>query len=950
VIVLDGHSPDFVEDAETNVYVYVGIEYTLTIKGQHVETLLDGDAIAWDKDGDCEDALNGNVVYDIQTGDEEHILEDVTFATTGTFTLCIRASQEVETHAHITATSYHFPPSPPPPPTFDDNNIGGAVQEYSVDKDNTIAKYGAINGWDVSRVTDMKYLFLGKNTFNDDISDWDTSGVTDMTGMFWAASAFNQQLSFDTSSVTNMMGMFQGASAFNQELSFDTSSVTSMTSMLQGASAFNQQLSFDTSNVASMTSMLQRASAFNQQLSFDTSNVASMTSMLQSASAFNQELSFDTSSVTDMARMFEVASAFNQQLSFDTSSVTNTEGMFQGAASFDQPLNSFDTSNVVNMARMFQGASVFDQELNNWDTSRVTSMQNMFYMASMFNQPLYNWDTSNVVSMGSMFAWASYFNNGISGWDTSSVTDMDDMFNSATDFSKPIMFDISSLSSDPDLSSMFHRSAMGSSSCSYVSSEYISCSVEPSPPSPPPSPPPPSPPPPHSFTERTALLDAVWDYHCEGNYNSLYCPTEEADNQVTATDTYGPINHWDVSEITDMTNLFAGMESFNGEISGWDTSSVTTMEGTFKSSLDLNGVDWVGTSFNQPLDWDVSSVTSMERMFQGATSFNQPLDWDVSSVTTFDYMFDGANGFNKPVNDWDVSSVTSMAEMFKMATSFNQPLGPDPLSSNDGWDTGSGWNTASVTNMTQMFYGASAFDSALSLNMSNLEKEGSTKMWTGPEGSLYSSGSKFIRSRPALDDAVQLWYKDKIDEALNPTNTYRRAEWAYGYDAKERIDKWDSIADGIGTNLDQEDRNAYEHILNPRCGLKLQLSGWDETFDADDHNVNGIYRMAGFPNQPDTFNGQPYWIGPPYGVPGGNPAYDGKHYTIHFSTSNKWIIKHSERTPQSTGKIDDGTWHVFRSSVLSSATPTCPESLARSEWETNTGSGGFYVGSIDTLA
>ncbi|MBR2149102.1 MAG: BspA family leucine-rich repeat surface protein [Campylobacter sp.] len=49
-------------------------------------------------------------------------------------------------------------------------------------------------------------------------------------------------------------------------------------------------------------------------------------------------------------------------------------------------------------------------------------------------------------------------------------------------------------------------------------------------------------------------------------------------------------------------------------------------------------------SFNQPLDnWDVSNVTNMNNMFSGATSFNQPLnDWDVSNVTNMSGMFQSA--------------------------------------------------------------------------------------------------------------------------------------------------------------------------------------------------------------------------------------------------------------------------------------------------------------------
>ena len=42
-------------------------------------------------------------------------------------------------------------------------------------------------------------------------------------------------------------------------------------------------------------------------------------------------------------------------------------------------------------------------------------------------------------------------------------------------------------------------------------------------------------------------------------------------------------------------------------------------------------------SFNQDIgDWDVSNVTDMSDMFQDAESFNQDIgNWDVSSVTRY---------------------------------------------------------------------------------------------------------------------------------------------------------------------------------------------------------------------------------------------------------------------------------------------------------------------------
>ena len=86
-------------------------------------------------------------------------------------------------------------------------------------KADALEKYGDINTWDVSQITDMSYLFSSKSNFNDDISCWNVGSVTDMTVMFWGATAFNQDIGgWNVSSVTDMDGMFDGATAFNQDI------------------------------------------------------------------------------------------------------------------------------------------------------------------------------------------------------------------------------------------------------------------------------------------------------------------------------------------------------------------------------------------------------------------------------------------------------------------------------------------------------------------------------------------------------------------------------------------------------------------------------------------------------------------------------------------------------------------------------------------------------------
>jgi len=57
------------------------------------------------------------------------------------------------------------------------------------------------------------------------------------------------------------------------------------------------------------------------------------------------------------------------------------------------------------------------------------------------------------------------------------------------------------------------------------------------------------------------------------------------------------------------------------------------------------------TSFNQDIgDWDVSNVTNMRNMFRDAISFNQDIgDWDVSNVTNMANMFNSATSFNQDI-------------------------------------------------------------------------------------------------------------------------------------------------------------------------------------------------------------------------------------------------------------------------------------------------------------
>ena len=163
-------------------------------------------------------------------------------------------------------------------------------------------------------------------------------------------------------------------------------------------------------------------------------------------------------------------------------------------------------------------------------------------------------------------------------------------------------------------------------------------------------------------------------------------------DNATALSTYGLINTWNVSLITDMTSLFYGKTTFNDDISTWDVSNVTTMKEMFRSA----------SSFNQDIsNWDVSNVTTMTSMFWVTSSFNQNLSgWNVSNVTDMSSIFRDTDNFNGDISSWDLGSALNMYGMFYNAQNFNGDI--------------ANWNVSSVTEMRHMFDGAAGFNQNLS--------------------------------------------------------------------------------------------------------------------------------------------------------------------------------------------------------------------------------------------
>jgi hypothetical protein len=108
-----------------------------------------------------------------------------------------------------------------------------AAKAWCIDPSSAAAVYGPINDWDVSRVTEMSYLFSYCTYsgscldscfwFDEDLNSWDTSRVTSMYRMLMGVPYFNGNISaWDVSRVVDWDGFLSGADSFDQKLCWDT--------------------------------------------------------------------------------------------------------------------------------------------------------------------------------------------------------------------------------------------------------------------------------------------------------------------------------------------------------------------------------------------------------------------------------------------------------------------------------------------------------------------------------------------------------------------------------------------------------------------------------------------------------------------------------------------------------------------------------------------------------
>jgi len=132
------------------------------------------------------------------------------------------------------------------------------------------------------------------------------------------------------------------------------------------------------------------------------------------------------------------------------------------------------------------------------------------------------------------------------------------------------------------------------------------------------------------------------------------------------------LNHIDVSEITNMSNLFSiiggitgDIAKFNGDISNWDVSNVVNMRSIF-----------YGSKFNGDIsNWDVRQLLVAEGMFQNSNFNGNIENWKPYKLEQIDKVFEKSNV--KPpywANYDDLSERKASIEKFKLKKELSKEL------------------------------------------------------------------------------------------------------------------------------------------------------------------------------------------------------------------------------------------------------------------------------------
>jgi len=777
-----------------------------------------------------------------------------------------------------------------------------------------------ITAWDVSNVTDMGRMFEGASVFNVDISAWDVSNVTNMARMFQGASVFDVDISaWDTGAVTEMQSMLAGAATFNQDLgTWNVAAVSNMNAMFDGASSFNQDIGdWDVEDSVDMTSMFKDANQFDQDLTewcvrtipteptdfstgssllpvnkpvwgtcpvdangdvilnsgtlrirgtipvagqivsptglvtnigpgnwiytttttgrhtlpmndmewlafnqntstnfdfdpgFYTGNLTNMFNMFNNARVFNGDISnWDTSRVTNMTNMFRDARDFDRDIgSWTTGSVTGATDMFFNADAFNQDLSGWNTGNISNFSNFFAGADSFNGDISTWNVASATTFYRMFDAAYAFNNDIGSWNVSNATNMFGMLRNTHAFNQDLSAWDTSNVTNMSRLF-SASAINSPIF---SNTANVENMAYMFEDASNFNQDINSWDVRNVESMIQ-------------------MFSRATSFNQSLPDW----------VPNNPAMSRIDMTNMFtgaasmqGDLSNWCIPQVTSIPSNFDTGAAFQGNTAIQPQWGTCPVDGTGLTVTNLNGDKlYVSFEFSNSLtqeiifpDGSVVPVTIYDNIdldqigtyqlpmgvvrkmqFGGSTSsvpgatnaeFTFDPDFYTGGITNMSRMFYNCRAFNGDISNWDTSGVTCMISLFDNNFAFNGDI--------------SGWNTSRVGNFFGAFENTLAFDTSIS----EWDTSSATNM------------GEMFKNAQAYNQDMSLW------DVGNVTNMARMFQNTQAFN--QYLNPWDVAA---VTNM--------RNMFNMATAMSGDISNW--CVPQFSSKPNGFDRNAAFEN------------------------------------------------------------------------------------------------------
>ncbi|MEP1488440.1 MAG: BspA family leucine-rich repeat surface protein [Algibacter sp.] len=338
--------------------------------------------------------------------------------------------------------------------------------------------------------------------------------------------------------------------------------------------------------------------------------------------------SWDVSEITKMNDVFREASAFNGDIGgWDTGNVTNMNSMFLGASAFTGDIGAWDVSSVAYMAWMFGRTSAFNQDLGSWNLSSIMAMNSLFTGATIdcvnYSATLIGWadnpNTNTNITLTNALPYGAHAVDAVNtlvsdkGWVIPENEGEDCYVQRA--FITTWQTDNDGPSDDNQITIPTTNSYDYNYSVSWVNTGNASSSDTAGP-----------------FTESATITfpeSGTYEVSITGDFPTIRFDNGGDKDKITA------VTQWGDMEWQSMYRAFYGCTNLDVTATDApDLNAVTDTSGMFWDASSFTGED---TDFNS---WDVSEITNMEDMFYGASAFNQDLgSWNLVNVTNMDQLF-----------------------------------------------------------------------------------------------------------------------------------------------------------------------------------------------------------------------------------------------------------------------------------------------------------------------